>query len=90
MEGGKYPTIGSRRTRQSRATDVYVINPNMQGDQQGGYVISWIYRIVIDNIRREIDPGDSCTIHRDVDHSTEIIETGEVLDFFSPPRKDYL
>jgi len=25
-----------------------------------------------------------------VEHRIEIIEPGEVLDFFSPPRKDYL
>jgi hypothetical protein len=35
-------------------------------------------------------PGDSYTIPRDVEHSLKVIEPGEVLDFFSPPRKDYL
>ena len=59
-------------------------------DEQSGYVISGKYRIVIDNVGREIGPGDSYSIPRNVEHSIEIIEPGEVLDFFSPPRKDYL
>ena len=59
-------------------------------NEQSGYVISGEYRIIIDNIAYKIIPGDSYTIPRDVEHYIEIIEPGEVLDFFSPPRKDYL
>ena len=59
-------------------------------NEQSGYVISGKYRIIIDNVGSEIGPGDSYSIPRDVEHSIEIIEPGEVLDFFSPPRKDYL
>lgn len=59
-------------------------------NEQSGYVISGQYKIVIDSIGREIGPGDSYSIPRDIEHSIEIIEPGEVLDFFSPPRKDYL
>jgi quercetin dioxygenase-like cupin family protein len=59
-------------------------------NEQSGYVISGKYRIIIDNVGHEIGPGDSYTIPRDVEHSIEIIEPGEILDFFSPPRKDYL
>lgn len=59
-------------------------------NEQSGYVISGKYRIVFGNNDQVIGPGDSYTIPRDVEHRIEIIEPGEVLDVFSPPRKDYL
>jgi len=59
-------------------------------NEQSGYVISGQYRIIIDHVAYVLCPGDSYTVPRDVEHSMEIIEPGEVLDFFSPPRKDYL
>jgi quercetin dioxygenase-like cupin family protein len=59
-------------------------------NEQSGYVISGKYIIIIENIAYKIDPGDSYSIPRDIEHRIEIIEPGEVLDFFSPPRKDYL
>jgi quercetin dioxygenase-like cupin family protein len=59
-------------------------------NEQSGYVVSGKYRIVIDNVAQEIGPGDSYSIPRDVEHRIEIIEPGEVVDVFSPPRKDYL
>ena len=59
-------------------------------NEQGGYVISGKYTIIIDNVAYKISPGDSYSIPRDIEHRIEIIEPGEVLDFFSPPRKDYL
>jgi quercetin dioxygenase-like cupin family protein len=59
-------------------------------NEQSGYVISGKYSIIIDNVAYKIGPGDSYSIPRDVEHRIEISEPGEVLDFFSPPRKDYL
>jgi len=59
-------------------------------NEQSGYVISGKYKIIIDNIEYLICQGDSYTIPRDVEHSIVIIEPGEVLDVFSPPRNDYL
>jgi len=59
-------------------------------NEQSGYVISGKYRIIFGNNDQVIGPGDSYSIPRDVEHRIEIIEPGEVLDFFSPPRKDYL
>jgi quercetin dioxygenase-like cupin family protein len=59
-------------------------------NEQSGYVISGEYNIFIDNVASRIGPGDSYCVRRDVEHRIEIIEPGEVLDFFSPPRKDYL
>ena len=59
-------------------------------NEQSGYVISGKYKIIINNMEYPIGPGDSYSIPRNVEHCIEIIEPGEVLDFFSPPRKDYL
>jgi quercetin dioxygenase-like cupin family protein len=59
-------------------------------NEQSGYVISGRYRIIFGNNDRLIGPGDSYSIPRDIEHRIEIIEPGEVLDFFSPPREDYL
>ncbi len=59
-------------------------------NEQSGYVISGRYRITIEDTTHEIGPGDAYSIPRGVKHGIEIIEPGEVLDFFSPPRKDYL
>jgi quercetin dioxygenase-like cupin family protein len=59
-------------------------------NEQSGYVISGNYRIIFGNNGQMIGPGDSYSIPRNIEHRIEIIEPGEVLDFFSPPRKDYL
>jgi len=59
-------------------------------NEQSGYVISGKYRITFGDIDKIIEPGDSYSIPRNIEHHIEIIEPGEVLDFFSPPREDYL
>lgn len=59
-------------------------------NEQSGYVISGRYVVTVDGATREIGPGDSYSVPRDVMHTIEIIEPGEVLDIFSPPRLDYL
>jgi quercetin dioxygenase-like cupin family protein len=62
--------------------------PLRHSDERSGYVISGRYNIVVDGTAHEIGPGDSYYIPRNVDHRFEIIEPGEVLDFFSTPRND--
>ena len=59
-------------------------------NEQSGYVLSGKYRMRFGEHDQVIGPGDSYTIPGDVEHSIEIIEAGEVLDFFTPPREDYL
>jgi quercetin dioxygenase-like cupin family protein len=59
-------------------------------NEQSGYVISGKYRLRFGEFDQEIVPGDSYSIPKNVEHSIEIIEAGEVLDCFSPPRQDYL
>ena len=59
-------------------------------NEQSGYVISGKYILILEDARHKIGPGDSYTIPSNAEHAIEIIEPGEVLDFFSPPRQDYL
>lgn len=59
-------------------------------NEQSGYVISGKYRIVIDGVGCAIGPGDTHSVPRGIEHCIEIIEAGEILDFFSPPRRDCL
>ena len=58
--------------------------------EQSGYVISGKYRINYENISEILNPGDSYSVPENVEHSWEVIENGEVIDVFSPPRPDYL
>lgn len=59
-------------------------------NEQSGYVISGKYRIKFLNYDQILNPGDSYSIPENVDHSWEVIEAGEVIDVFTPPRQDYL
>ena len=59
-------------------------------NEQSGYVISGKHRIRYQNINEILDPGDSYSIPENIEHSWEVIESGEVIDVFSPPRPDYL
>jgi quercetin dioxygenase-like cupin family protein len=59
-------------------------------NEQSGYVISGRYRIIFEDNNQVIGPGDSYSIPRDTEHGIEVLEPGEVVDVFSPPRKDYL
>lgn len=59
-------------------------------NEQSGYVVSGKYRLKF-NVHDEIlEAGDSYTIPANVQHSLEILESGEVVDVFTPPREDYL
>ena len=59
-------------------------------NEQSGYVLSGKYRIKFGQYDQVIEPGDSYSIPGNVEHSMEVLEAGEVLDFFTPPREDYL
>jgi len=59
-------------------------------NEQSAYVISGKYRIQFGDYDQVIGPGTSYSIPKNIEHRIEIIEPGEVLDFFSPPRADYL
>ena len=59
-------------------------------NEQSGYVISGKYRLSFQDYDCVLMPGDTYSIPANVEHSIEIIEAGEVVDFFTPPREDYL
>ena len=59
-------------------------------NEQSGYVISGKYKIKFKTYNEILYSGDSYSIPENIDHSWEVIEAGEVIDVFTPPRLDYL
>ena len=59
-------------------------------NEQSGYVISGKYRIIYQEIDEILTAGDSYSIPENIPHSWEVIEAGEAIDVFTPPRQDYL
>ncbi len=59
-------------------------------NEQSGYVVSGKYRIKFTDYDQVLEAGDTYSIPADVEHNFEIIIPGEVVDFFTPPREDYL
>lgn len=61
--------------------------------EQCGYVISGEYRLKIETPEKRdvvLRAGDSYAIPGNAPHSFEVLEGGEVVDVFTPPREDYL
>jgi len=59
-------------------------------NEQAGYVISGKIRIQFADNDQILTAGDSYVIPENEDHSVEVIEAGEVIDVFAPPREDYI
>ena len=59
-------------------------------NEQSGYVISGMLRFRFGEFDEILEAGDTYSIPADVKHAIEVIEAGTVIDFFTPPRKDYL
>ena len=59
-------------------------------NEQSGYVISGKLRFVFGDFDEILEAGDTYSIPANAKHSIEVIETGTVIDFFVPPRNDYL
>jgi quercetin dioxygenase-like cupin family protein len=59
-------------------------------NEQSGYVLSGIYMLRVDDLDEILIKGDSYSIPANVEHSMEILEPGEIIDMFTPPRLDYL
>lgn len=59
-------------------------------NEQSGYVISGKYCLKVGKQEDILIAGDSYSIPANVPHGIEIIEAGEVVDVFTPPRQDYL
>ncbi|MCD8148506.1 MAG: cupin domain-containing protein [Clostridiales bacterium] len=65
-------------------------SPHRHPHEQCGYVISGKYELTIGDDRYELSSGDSYAIPGNQVHSFRVIEPGEVIDLFTPPREDYL
>jgi len=61
-------------------------HPNIQS----GYVVSGRMRLKTRDLDETLGPGDSYSVPSGVEHSIEVLETGEVIDVFVPPREDFL
>lgn len=58
--------------------------------EQSGYVISGRFLMTVDKDVYELEPGDSYVVPGNVPHSFKVLEAGEVIDVFTPIRRDYL
>jgi quercetin dioxygenase-like cupin family protein len=58
--------------------------------EQSGYVINGKIALRERDNEHILTAGDSYSIRCNEEHSIEVIESGEVIDVFSPIRKDYL
>lgn len=65
-------------------------SPHRHPYEQSGYVISGKYELIIGNEKYELNTGDSYSVPSNQIHSFRVIEAGEVIDVFTPPREDYI
>ena len=57
---------------------------------QTTYIESGLFLAHIDGEEREVGPGDSVYIRPNARHGVICIETGSLIDSFSPARQDFL
>lgn len=65
------------------------VRPHDHSNEQSGYVVSGRYRLVVAGEETIVEAGDSYAIPGDVEHELEVLESGEVIDVFVPPREAY-
>ena len=65
------------------------VPPHDHPVEQSGYVISGRHRLIVDGEETVIEAGDSYTIPKGVEHAVEVLESGDVIDVFVPPREQY-
>lgn len=66
------------------------VQPHDHPNEQSGYVVSGRHRLIVDGEETIIEAGDSYSIPKRVEHEVEVLESGEVIDVFVPPREQYL
>ena len=59
-------------------------------NEQSGYVISGKYLLKLKENSHILIQGDTYAISENTEHALEVIEKGNIIDFFTPPRQDYL
>ena len=67
-----------------------VLPDHSHPNEQTGYLIKGKIRLFIEDAVRELVPGDSWNIAKDVIHRAEILEDSVAIEVFSPVREDYL
>lgn len=65
-------------------------SPHQHPNEQSGYVISGRYELTLAGEKYELQTGDAYAIPGNQIHSFKVIEAGEVIDVFTPPRQDYI
>jgi len=65
------------------------VAPHSHPNEQAGYVVSAHIRLTAAGETHDLRPGDSYVIPAEVEHSVEVVDAGEVIDVFTPPREDY-
>ncbi len=79
----------SQVTKMNYEADNYA-SPHQHPNEQSGYVISGRYELTIGNKTYELTAGDTYSIPCNRIHSLKVIEAGNVIDVFTPPREDYI
>jgi len=59
-------------------------------NEQSGYVISGKFLLKLAENNHILTQGDSYSIPENTEHALETFEKGNIIDFFTPPRQDYL
>jgi quercetin dioxygenase-like cupin family protein len=59
-------------------------------NEQTGYLVKGRIRLFIGDASKELTPGDSWNIAKDLKHRAEILEDSVAIEVFSPVREDYL
>jgi quercetin dioxygenase-like cupin family protein len=67
-----------------------VVPVHQHPHEQTGYVLSGRYRLQLGDTAEVLGPGDTYCVPGGVGHGVEVLEPGQVIDFFTPPREDYL
>ncbi len=57
---------------------------------QASYIVSGRFAITIDGHTEEMGPGDSFLVRSGLMHSATCIESGEIIEVFTPIREDFL
>ncbi|WP_224269653.1 cupin domain-containing protein [Haloprofundus salinisoli] len=65
------------------------VPPHSHESEQSGYVVSGRYRLRFGDRDEILETGDSYSIPGGVEHSYGVLESGTVIDVFSPPREEY-
>ncbi len=58
-------------------------------NEQTGYLLFGRVRVLTRDSRVELGPGDTYSIPGNIEHSIEIIEDADEVQFFTPPRDEF-